>query len=288
MKTSTATIIGHVELRITDLEISLTFYQKLLGLRLIQAEDDKAFLSASGSFPAQIILSLLPNAIEKPYRTTGLYHIAIRVPNRRELALILKRLLDHNISLLGLSDHNVSEAIYLSDPDDNGIEIYCDRPASLWSYNDSEINMNTKHLSPKDLFKELDNNSLWNGISPETVIGHIHLQVADLELSERFYHDIIGLKVTQRQYPGSLFFANENYHHHVACNIWSSKNASPPPAGTVGLEEFSIILKNQEALKAVIIKAKAGGFITLDDINIENITSIRIKDPSNTNILLTI
>jgi len=289
MQNKPNTIIGYVELKTANLEISLNYYQKLLGFQLIQQADDKAYLSASGAHPAQIILSLMPRALDKPYRTTGLYHLAIKLPNRRELALLLKRLLDNNVSLLGLSDHLVSEAIYISDPDDNGIEIYCDRPSSGWSVtNNEEVNMTTKHLSPKTLFMELDIRDEWSGIHPEAVIGHIHLQVSDLQASEVFYSQILGLNITQKSYPGALFFAANNYHHHIACNIWSSKNAPPPGEDTVGLEEFSIILPTHEELLRTINRAMKAGYLTLKDSDISSIKSIRLQDPSKIKLHLTI
>ena len=282
------TIIGYVELKTANLEKSLNYYQMLLGFRLIQQADDKAYLSASGTFPAQIILSLMPKAIEKPYRTTGLYHLAIRLPNRKELALFLKHLLENNVSLLGLSDHQVSEAIYISDPDDNGIEVYCDRPLSKWPTSNNEVNMATKHLSPKDLFMELDINDKWNGIHPEAVIGHIHLQVSDLKACEIFYNQVLGLNITQRSYPGALFFAAENYHHHIACNTWSSNNAPPPTDDAVGLKEFSIIFQKHEELIRTIERAIEAGYLSLEESDVSTIKSIRIQDPSKIRLNLTL
>ncbi len=281
------TIIGHIELRTSDLDISLNYYQKLLGFRLIQRINDRAYLSASGSYPPQIILKFLPEAKDKPYRTTGLYHIAIRLPNRRELALLLKRLLDNNISLLGLSDHNVSEAIYLNDPDENGIEIYCDRPRCDWSFQEDSVNMSTKHLSPKELFVELNNEAEWVGMHPETTIGHIHLQVSDLTASEVFYNKILGLNITQRSYPGALFFAAGDYHHHVACNIWSSKNAPPPPEDTVGIEEFSLVFSNREELTKILRRISDEGLLKPEEVATDA-DSFRVYDPSGNKILLTL
>ncbi len=287
MHTSSNAIIGHVELRTSNLDLALNYYQKLLGFRLIQQTNDKAYLSAAGTFPAQIVLKLLPEATDKPYRTTGLYHLAIRLPNRREMALLLKRMLDNNISLLGLSDHTVSEAIYLNDPDENGIEIYCDRPREQWSLDGTKINMSAKHLSPKDLLIELQNKENWIGMHPEAAIGHIHLQVSDLAACEDFYNKILGLNITQKNHPGALFFAAGDYHHHIACNTWSSKGAPPPPENTVGMEEFSIVFPDRLLLMAALNRAVDSGLLSSNEIDPE-VNTFRICDPSGNRILLTI
>jgi len=255
--------VGLVRLRVRDLGRALEFYRGLLGLAVVQEEGSSVRLAPSateGIIPeGRPILRLDedPAAPPRPDRTTGLFHVALLVPSRRALAGVLAHLMARRGPLHGASDHAVSEALYLEDPEGNGIEIYADRPRSEWRQRHGELHMTTEPLNVDGLLAELNveprpsnlertghpapRNSDPIGLPTGTIVGHIHLQVSDLAAAERFYAGGLGLDVTVRNYPGALFMSAGGYHHHVAVNVWSSRRAPRPPAGAAGLIEFEIL-----------------------------------------------
>ena len=240
--------IGHVVLQVKDLERALGFYADLLGFRRVGGENGTAILSASGGRPYHLLLSERSDAKPKPPHTVGLYHVAIRLPDRWGLARVFRRLLDHDWPFRGSSDHKVSEALYLSDPDGNGLELYSDRPRELWPRQDDQIVMTTDPLDTENLLAEVaDDESWWDGIHPETDIGHIHLHASDLGRAEEFYHGLLGLDVTQRDYPGALFLSAGGYHHHLGLNVWAGAGAPAPSPDAVGLLSFALNLPREEA-----------------------------------------
>jgi len=256
-----ATQIGHAHLQIAGLNRALKFYQELVGFKAISRDHETAMLSASGKFPAHIILSARADAKPKPPHTTGLFHNAIRFPNRRELARVFRRLIEHGWPFQGFADHIVSEALYLVDPDGNGVELYTDRPREQWRWRNGEVEMATDPLDVDDLLREIENDSTsWNGVHPNTDIGHVHLHVSDLQKAEAFYCGVLGFEVTQRSYPGALFISAGGYHHHLGLNIWAGKGAPPPPPEAVGLRAFSINLPDEEALEILKNRFHAAGF----------------------------
>ncbi|MCI0449755.1 MAG: VOC family protein [Chlorobi bacterium] len=248
MKIPDDTKIQSVDLKIKDLEISVNFYSTLLGFKEIERRDYTSLLSANGNHPYLISLTEAQNSIPKPRGTTGLFHIAIRFPNRKELARVFLRLFDHKIKFQGFSDHLVSEAIYLTDPDENGIELYADKPRSEWVWHMGQIQMDTLPLNLNVITSELDDRNVWNGIHPETDIGHIHLRVSNLQKAEEFYFHLLGLNITSSTYNGAIFFAADKYHHHVGTNIWQSKNGFPPPENSVGLISYTIKIPDKDYL----------------------------------------
>ncbi|WP_376791545.1 VOC family protein [Thermoflexus sp.] len=250
--------IGYAHLQVRDLGRALAFYRDLLGFLEIGREGATVLLSATGSPPPLLILTELRGARPKPPRTTGLYHVAIRVPTRRDLARVFRRLLEHEWPFQGFSDHGVSEALYLPDPDGNGLEIYRDRPRAQWPWQEGRLAMVTKPLDVEDLLGEAIPEP-WEGLPSGTDIGHIHLHVADLEEAERFYVGILGLEVTQRDYPGARFFAAGGYHHHVGTNIWAGRGAPPPPADAVGLRSFSLVVPDEASWIGIRERALAAG-----------------------------
>jgi catechol 2,3-dioxygenase len=174
---------------------------------------------------------------------TGLFHVAILVPTRRDLALALVRLARARWSLTGASDHLVSEALYLDDPEGNGIELYRDRPREEWTYAGGQLEMATLPLHLQDLLGELDERDAETGGAPAgTRIGHVHLNVADLADAEAFYGGALGFDVTVRGYPGALFMSAGGYHHHIGLNTWAGEGAPPPPDGALGLRWFEVEL----------------------------------------------
>ncbi len=261
MKIPDNTKIQSIDLKIKDLGSSINFYSDLMGFKIVSQSENTAMLSANGRLPYIIKLTEDKNAIHKPYGTTGLFHIAIKLPGRKELARVFLRLFENKVKFQGFSDHLVSEAIYLEDPDENGIELYCDRPKSEWPYKMGQIEMATLPLNLNVLTGELDDRNVWNGIHPDTEIGHIHLSVSDIKKAQNFYSIILGMNVTNSTYPGAMFFSAGGYHHHVGTNIWSAKNGKPAPDNSVGLMEYSINIPHAEYIKELEARAEESGLV---------------------------
>jgi catechol 2,3-dioxygenase len=239
--------IGGVRLKVADLDRPLGFYVDLLGFQLDQRSETGVSLSSTGAGDGLLHLTAIRNPLPKPPRSTGLYHIAIRLPDRPALANLLERLLESRYPLQGAADHLVSEAIYLSDPDGNGLELYIDRESSQWRVLNGQVQMGTDPLDAQGLLAEARPRTDWTGIEPGTDIGHVHLQVSDLSRAENFYCGLLGFQVTQRSYPGALFVSAGGYHHHIGLNIWASRGAPPPPAEAVGLDAFRIAIPDTAA-----------------------------------------
>jgi catechol 2,3-dioxygenase len=256
-----ATQIGHAHLQVSDLLRALHFYKELAGFKEISRNRETAVLSATGKLPAHILLTARADAKPKPPRTTGLYHTAIRFPNRRELARVFRRLIEHGWPFQGFADHLVSEALYLADPDNNGVELYTDRPREQWRWRNGMVEMATDPLDVDDLLREIEKDTApWEGVHPGTDIGHVHLHVSDLQKAEAFYSSVLGFEVTQRSYPGALFVSAGGYHHHLGLNIWAGKGAPPPPSNAVGLLSFSISIPDPDTLQILKERLRAAGF----------------------------
>lgn len=279
------TSIRQVRLRVADLERSLRFYRDLLGFRVLRAASGTAELSASGAGPAQVILEERPGARPKPPGTTGLYHVAILLPGRRELARLLRRLAGARWSFDGFSDHGVSEAVYLPDPDGNGLELYADRPRSAWRWQDGEVVMFTRPLDVEGLLAELGRAPERPDeppLHPRARIGHVHLHVADLARSEAFYGGLLGFEVTTRRYPGALFLAAGGYHHHLGLNIWAGEGAPPPPADAAGLVDFTVAVGDRSFLGQLARRLREAGY----EPEGEQDSALRVRDPDGTTVVL--
>ncbi|RSL29896.1 VOC family protein, partial [Salibacterium salarium] len=247
------TTIGQVTLNISDLAQSLDFYQNKLGFQVIKRTSTVAHLSVDGR-NSLLVLEEVENAVAKPQQTTGLYHFAILVPNRLSLALALRKLLEIGYPLQGAADHDFSEAVYLSDPDGNGVEIYRDRDRSEWKYDDhGYVYAPTVPLDAEGLLQEAEGGQ-WNGMPVGTVIGHIHLHVGQLEATETFYIQGLGFDPTVYIGNHALFVAAGGYHHHVGLNIWAGKGAPEPPENAVGLKEYTLILAGQKDLENAALR----------------------------------
>lgn len=273
--------VNHIALKVENLKRSLEFYQQIMGLKIIKKEDNKAILSANGIEPI-LTIEQPENVIPKELRRTGLYHFALLLPNRKELGKLLKNILDKEYPIIGAANHMVSEAIYLQDIDDNGIEIYADTSPSTWEWHNGLVKMDTKPLNIKDIINEAGKD-LWKGISEDTIIGHIHLHVSNLQEAERFYVDGLGFNIVSRMSNHATFTSTGGYHHHIAFNIWNGIGAKSPSENSVGLKYFTLKLPDQKAILDTIdklnkleydVKVKDGNFIT--------------KDPSGNNLYLVI
>jgi len=252
-----ATSLGTVSLTVNDLDRSRTFYERAIGLRATELDDGALALGVTGERPL-IELRGDSSAPRLNRRAPGLYHLAIVVPTRLDLGFALARLAEARWPLDGASDHLVSEALYLSDPEGNGIEIYRDRPRADWPRSGDQLRMSTLPLDLDDVVGELRAASELQATAPSgTTIGHVHLQVSELAEAEAFYHGVLGFDVMVRGYPDALFVSAGGYHHHIGLNTWHSAGAAPPASGSVGLRSFAIDLPDEPDLAAVLARLEA-------------------------------
>ncbi len=274
------TVIGYVHLTVSDLGRSLAFYQDILGFRLHRRDGNTARLGAGG--PDLLLLTEQPGARPRPPRTSGLYHFAILVPSRADLARTLLHLVETQTTLQGLSDHLVSEAIYLADPDGNGIEIYSDRPRDAWQFEGTLVSMATRPLDVDGLLAELSGrDGAWSELSAETVIGHVHLHVADLAEAQTFYVDVLGFDIMQRYGSQALFVSAGGYHHHIGLNTWAGVGAPPPPPDAAGLRTFVICLPDETELDRLTSRVREAGLAFE-----ETPDGVLVRDPSQNCLLL--
>jgi catechol 2,3-dioxygenase len=242
--------LGAVHLTVSDLDRSVGFYQDALGLRQHRREDAVAALGAGGE--DLLVLHEQPGA-RPAGRHAGLYHFALLFPSREELARAVQRLADTRTPISGASDHGVSEAIYLPDPDGNGIELYADRARDAWpppAGPDERVGMFTRALDVRDLMATIAGEEPVPHAGDGLRMGHLHLHVGDIEAARAFYADRLGFEV-MTTYPGALFLAAGGYHHHLGVNTWRGEGVGPAPAGTVGLREWTVVVEpaDLEALR---------------------------------------
>jgi catechol 2,3-dioxygenase len=277
------TSIGSVHLTVADLERSERFYSDTLGFRALERNNSTLTLSADGTTPL-LELNELPGARPKPARATGLYHFAILVPSRLDLARSLRRLAEKRYRLTGASDHLVSEALYLDDPDGNGIEIYRDRPRDEWPRINGQLQMATDPLDIDGILSELERDDRsWDGLAPATRIGHMHLHVADLAAAEAFYSGLLGFDVMVHYGRSALFVSAGGYHHHIGLNIWAGVGAPPPPAGSAGLRHFIVRLPDASAREAVAARVREAG-VAIEELE----EGVLIRDPSENAVVLAV
>ena len=246
--------VGEVTIKVKNLAYSVTFYQNIIGLQVLEQSERKAVLTADGQTPL-LTLEEPADVIPKQERMSGLYHFAILLPSRADLGDFLRHLILTGYPL-GAADHYVSEALYLNDPDGNGIEVYRDRPSSEWSWKNGLVEMATEQLDAEGILEE--SNTEWKGLPSGTIMGHIHLHVGDLEKTKEFYTKGMGFEVVS-YYPQAVFLSSGGYHHHVAINTWQGAGAPTPPKNSVGLNWYSIVFPNQEAREKVMEQLKQIG-----------------------------
>jgi catechol 2,3-dioxygenase len=253
----TAARLGAIRLTAADAERLARFYEQAIGLRRLPDAGDAVVRLGAGEGPL-VELRADPAAPPRPARTTGLFHLALLVPGRADLARALERVVRAGGRLGGASDHLVSEALYLTDPEGNGIELYADRPRAQWRTDArGELAMATLPLDLDGLLAEPHAGD--DGMPAGTVLGHVHLNVADLAAAEAFYAGVLGFEVMVRGYPGALFVAAGGYHHHLGLNTWNGPGAPPPPAGARGLDRFELVVPAAGDLEAIGERAGAAG-----------------------------
>lgn len=265
--------VTEIVLKVEDIKRSLQFYRNIIGLNILGQEDKEVILTADGVRPL-VTLVQPENVIPKLPRRTGLYHFAILLPNRIDLGLFLKNIKDMEYPLIGGSNHGVSEAIYLEDPDGNGIEVYVDTSESNWDRDGDKVNMVTEALDYMGLLKATGDKE-WKGMPPETIIGHIHLHVADLEESLKFY-EALGFKLVQNMRNSAYFVSTGGYHHHIGFNIWNGRGAAPLPENSAGMKYYTIKFPSEELLKEALKNLKSQNYEFTEEEN-----SIFVYDPSH-------
>jgi catechol 2,3-dioxygenase len=249
------TTLGPATLRVADEGRALALYRDLIGLEVIERANGKIALGAGGK--PFLFLDVVPGTTPRPRHATGLYHVAILLPDRAALGQTIARLSDAGIKL-GAADHNVSEAIYLWDADDNGLEIYRDRSRAEWQWNDGLVTMGNAPLDFAGLLVEGARKRANAQVPAESRIGHVHLQIGDIEEAERFYCGILGFERTA-EWRGALFASAGGYHHHLGLNVWDSKNGPLPPKTAAGLEEFVIELPGEADVAMLRARIEAAG-----------------------------
>lgn len=282
-----ATRLGRVRLQVADLGRSLAFYEDTLGLRILQREPARAVLGAFGDDTPLVELHERRGASPAPHRgRTGLYHFAILLPDRPSLGRFVRRLAKIG-SRAGGADHLVSEALYLQDPDNLGIEIYADRPRDTWRRVGRELMMASDPLDAAGLARAAGT-VRWTGMPAGTVIGHLHLHVGDIAGASAFYSEALGFDRMVWQYPGALFFGAGGYHHHLGANTWAGTGATPPAAGDAQLLEWSIELPDGASLDAASANLVHSGHAADHDADAERGQSIVTHDPWGTRVRITV
>lgn len=253
--------IGLVTLNVRQLDTVSDYYRQLLGLELIDRDGSTLRLGV-GKVP---LLELRGNSalVQRDPRSAGLFHTAFLMPDRADLAAWLRHVAKERIPVGGASDHLVSEALYLSDPEGNGIEVYRDRPRNEWTTSsDGLIEMASDPLDIADLLHH-EEATAWSGAPAGLIVGHMHLQVGDLAKAEPFYSGVLGADITCH-YPGATFYGAGGYHHQLATNIWSSRGAGPMDSRTTGLVGFELILDTAAQRNAIALRAASKGHVITD------------------------
>ncbi|MGE4320567.1 MAG: VOC family protein [Acholeplasmataceae bacterium] len=241
------TYFNKITLLVKNLDVQTDFYQNILGFTLIFKTDSKSILSSNGK--DELIELITHKDVIKHEETLGLYHVAFLFPNELALSHVLKRLVNARYRLSGASNHGVSHALYLNDPEGNGIELYFDLDDKDWPRSHGELEMYTRALDVDHLY-QLSINEPIKPIDTNTIIGHLHFYVKDLESAKHFYHDILGFDIIQNYYNQALFVSSKGYHHHLGLNIWNQKASFKQPS-QAGLQSYqiSISLREYELLK---------------------------------------
>jgi catechol 2,3-dioxygenase len=278
-----ATTLGPVALTVSDLDAQAAFYRDAIGLRGLRREGDTVELGVAENDAALVVLVGRPEAPPRPPQTTGLFHLALLVPDRAELARSLHRVTAAGHRFTGASDHLVSEALYLDDPEGNGIEIYRDRPREEWGYEGGRLEMGTLPLDLDGVLATVPAGDSGDGMTAGSRIGHVHLQVAEIPAAEEFYVGALGFEATVRGYPGALFVSAGGYHHHFGLNTWAGVGAPAAPLGSRGLRSFTIVLPDEAALEAALAAVVAAGLEVADDDG-----NATVADPSGNRAVLAV
>jgi catechol 2,3-dioxygenase len=278
MTIAAETHMGTVELSVSELDRTLDYWQNVVGLRVLGRDDGRASLGTD----AELVRFVEEPGARPADGHTGLYHLALLVPDRASLARWLAHAARDRVQLEGLSDHAVSEAIYLRDPDRHGIEIYADRPRELWEGKVFE-QLTTLPLDVDSLLGELGDPATepFPGLPDGTAMGHVHLRVADVPSTVEFYRDVLGFGLMAQLGPAAAFLSAGGYHHHVGGNTWESRGASAAPPGSATLRHATIVMPDAVELERVAGRVADSGQEpeARDD-------GLLVRDPSQNALLL--
>ena len=269
--------IGKVVLTVHDIDRVGRFYREVVGLRDLGRDGDILRLGTGTT----ILIELRRDAqarFRSP-RDAGLFHTAFLLPSRADLGRWTRHAAQERFRIEGVADHGVSEALYLSDPEGNGVEIYSDRPRSTWEWTGGTLAMRTDPLDTDALMRDAGPTA-WDGVPEGTTVGHVHLQVGAIAPAEAFYEGVLGVPLTAR-YPGGSFFGSDRYHHHFGANIWNSRNAGPRTAPATGLADVGIDVADAATLDAIERRAtEAGG------VAVRHGSVLSLRDPWGTSLTL--
>ena len=252
------THIGRVRLQVGNLGLSVSYYETVLGMRVLKSTDTTAELGPHGEDRVLIELTEKKGIRTVPKRgLLGLYHFAVLLPDRAALGRFVSHLSEIG-AYAGMSDHLVSEAVYLTDPDGLGIEVYCDRPRESWTVRDKQLEMATKPLDVNSVVAAAGGEK-WDGMPAGTKIGHVHFYVGDIDQAAAFYHAGLGLDKIVWNYPGALFMSAGGYHHHVGVNTWAA-GASPASDDDARLLDWELVVPDTSAVDAAAKSITDAGF----------------------------
>ncbi|CAM5763340.1 VOC family protein [Bosea minatitlanensis] len=271
--TSRGLSLGRVALTVHDLDGVRSFYEQTVGLHLLRRDGETAELGVGNDVLVELRRD--PSARRRSPREAGLFHTAFLLPARADLGQWVRHAAAIRAPLVDASDHAVSEALYLSDPEGNGIEIYADRPASRWRWKDGMVEMPSDPLDVADLAASAGDGT-WSGFPEGASVGHVHLQVGAIAPAEAFYAGVLGLAITCR-YPGGTFYAADGYHHHIATNIWNSRGAGERSYPSTGLAEIQIRL---DPARTEAVRQRAGDAASV------TAAGITLRDPWGTPVAL--
>lgn len=252
------TKIGHIQIRVNNLERSEVFYTEVLGFKVLTRSDHTVELTVNGTEPLVILEQLAEEYVQARRAFAGLYHFAILVPDRASLGLVLRNMSQSGIQI-GQGDHLVSEALYISDPDNNGIEIYRDRPRDEWEWDASgHVVMTTDPVDVEGLVNA-SADLPWNGLPADTIMGHLHFHVSDLKKAEEFYAHILGFEITCVYGGQALFAGAGGYHHHIGMNTWAGVGALNAPKVAPGISYYTLVLPNEQSRAEVLDRVRSAG-----------------------------
>ncbi|RNF39169.1 VOC family protein [Planococcus salinus] len=273
------TYVSEVGLKVIDLPKMTQFYKEVIGFEVISTEENQTSLGVDGT--VLLVLETMEGFEPKNQRYAGLYHFAVLLPSRKELGKVLLHL--HQLGIrLGSSDHLVSEALYLSDPEGNGIEIYRDREFEEWDWNGDEVRMAVDPLDAEGVVQAAQEaGEVWNGMPSGTVMGHIHLHVSDLPAAQKFYAEGLGFEIMTSMGGQALFLGDQKYHHHIGLNVWNGIGIPALPEKTAGLGYYALMLEHEEKRRNVAERLKAVGAEVIDHENY-----LETTDPAGNHIRL--
>jgi catechol 2,3-dioxygenase len=272
--------IGSVTLQVKNLEKLVTFYTETIGLQILSKRETSVKLTADGKTPI-LILKGNPELQQRPVKSAGLYHLALLVPSRKDLANVLYHFVETNTQLLGASNHRFSEAIYLQDPENNGIEIYRDVDRKDWVRDErGKLPAVSEPLDVQSLLAERDIKT-WSRLPENTVMGHVHLNVLNIAEAENFYMNVLGFEEQTRMGNHALFISAGGYHHHIAVNIWNGIDGESNRDDVTGLLHYEIIVPSMLEVEKVLSALESEQV----PYHIES-ENILLKDPSGNGVMI--